>query len=133
MQQVISTPLAPIAIGVYSQAVKTGNTIYISGQMGLDPLTMEMVSGSFADQVHRIVENIQAISNAAGTDLSAMLKMTVYLKDMSYFDELNSILQTVLAPPYPARAAVAVSGLPRQALVEMDAILVTHAEGNPAV
>ena len=133
MQQVISTPLAPSAIGVYSQAVKTGNTIYISGQIGLDPLTMEMVSGSFADQVHRIVENIQAISNAAGTDLSAMVKMTVYLKDMSYFDELNSILQTVLAPPYPARAAVAVSGLPRQALVEMDAILVTHAEGNPAV
>ncbi len=133
MQQVISTPLAPSAIGVYSQAVKAGNTIYISGQIGLDPLTMEMVSESFADQVHRIVENIQAISNAAGTDLSAVVKMTVYLKDMSYFDELNSILQTVLAPPYPARAAVAVSGLPRQALVEIDAILVTQTESNPAV
>ena len=133
MQQVISTPLAPGAIGVYSQAVKAGNTIYISGQIGLDPKTMEMVSESFDDQVHRIVENIQAISNAAGADLSSMVTMTVYLKDMSYFDELNSILQKVLAPPYPARAAVAVSGLPRQALVEMDAILVTQTVSNSAV
>lgn len=133
MQQVISTPLAPSAIGVYSQAVKVDNTIYISGQIGLDPKTMEMVGESFSDQVHRIIENIQAISNAAGADMSAIVKMTVYLKDMSYFDELNSILQTLLAPPYPARAAVAVSGLPRHALVEMDAILVAKTEGNPAV
>lgn len=120
---IISTPDAPAAIGTYSQAVKTGNTVYMSGQIGLDPATMEMVDGIDA-QITRVFENLKAVAAAAGGSLDHAVKLNVYLIDLGNFAKVNEAMSRYLKQPYPARAAVGVAALPRGALVEVDAVLV---------
>jgi len=119
---IISTPDAPAAIGTYSQAVKTGNTVYMSGQIGLDPATMEMVDGIDA-QITRVFENLKAVAAAAGGSLDHAVKLNVYLIDLGNFAKVNEAMSRYLTQPYPARAAVGVAALPRGALVEVDAVL----------
>ena len=118
---------APEAIGTYSQAVKVagGTTVYLSGQIGLDPATMQMAEGIDA-QTHRVFRNLAAVAAAAGLDLDQAVRMTVYLTDLAHFARVNEIMAQYVREPYPARAAVGVAGLPRGALVEVDAIL--HAD-----
>lgn len=120
---IIATPHAPAAIGTYSQAVKTGNTVYVSGQIGLDPVSMEMAEG-FEAQTVRVFENLKAVAEAAGATLGDAVKLTLYLTDLSNFAKVNEIMARYFAEPYPARAAVGVQALPRGALVEADAVLV---------
>ena len=122
MKTVIQTRDAPAAIGTYSQAVRAGDTLYVSGQIGLDPASMQLAEGIDA-QVHRVLRNLAAIADAAGLKLDAAVRMTVYLTDLAHFARVNEIMAQYLREPYPARAAVGVSGLPRGALVEIDAIL----------
>lgn len=121
-KQVIHTDAAPRAIGTYSQAVRCGNTVYLAGQIGLDPATMEMVAG-IEPQIRRVLENLKAVSAAAGGSLNDIVKVTVYLTDLGNFARVNEIMAMFFAVPYPARAAVGVASLPRDALVEMDAIM----------
>lgn len=121
-KQIIHTDAAPKAIGTYSQAVRCGNTVYLAGQIGLDPATMEMVAG-IDRQIHRVFENLKAVAAAAGGNLGDAVKLTVYLTDLGNFARVNEIMATFFTAPYPARAAVGVSALPRGALVEVDAIL----------
>jgi reactive intermediate/imine deaminase len=120
---VISTPHAPSAIGTYSQAVRCGDTIYLSGQIGLDPQTMQVVAGIDA-QVKRVFENLKAVAEAAGGSLDDAAKLTIYLTDLAHFARVNEIMASYFNEPYPARAAIGVASLPRAALVEADAILV---------
>lgn len=120
---IIATPHAPAAIGTYSQAVKTGNTVYVSGQIGLDPVSMEMAEG-FEAQTVRVFENLKAVAEAAGATLGDAVKLTLYLTDLSNFAKVNEIMARYFVEPYPARAAVGVQALPRGALVEADAVLV---------
>ena len=119
---IISTPLAPAAIGTYSQAVQVGNTIYLSGQIGLDPATMQMVDGIDA-QIVRVFDNMKAVAEAAGGSLADVVKLNVFLTDLGHFAKVNETMAKYFAQPYPARAAIGVSALPRGALVEMDAVL----------
>lgn len=119
---IIQTPDAPAAIGTYSQAVRVDDTVYLSGQIGLDPSTMQMVEGIEA-QVHRVFQNLRAVSSAAGSSLSDVVKLNIYLTDMGNFAKVNEIMATYFRQPYPARAAVGVAELPRGALVEMDGVL----------
>lgn len=121
-KQIVHTNAAPKAIGTYSQAVRCGNTVYLAGQIGLDPATMEMVAG-IDQQIHRVFENLKAVTTAAGGSLDDAVKLTVYLTDLGNFARVNEIMATFFSAPYPARAAVGVSSLPRGALVEVDAIL----------
>ena len=121
-KQIIHTNAAPKAIGTYSQAVRCGATVYLAGQIGLDPQTMEIVAG-VGPQVHRVFQNLQAVAQAAGGDLKDAVKLTVYLTDLANFALVNETMATYFSPPYPARAAVGVASLPRGALVEIDAIL----------
>ena len=121
-RSIIHTDAAPKAIGTYSQAVRCGATVYLAGQIGLDPATMEMVAG-IGPQVDRVFRNLQAVARAAGGDLKDAVKLTVYLTDLGNFALVNEIMATYFAAPYPARAAVGVASLPRAALVEIDAIL----------
>jgi len=123
-KQAIHTPNAPQAIGTYSQAVRSGNTVYLSGQIGLDPQTMELVAGISA-QIHRVFANLQAVAAASGGSLDDVVKLNVYLTDLGHFAQANEIMADYFAQPYPARAAVGVAALPRGALVEMDAVMVT--------
>lgn len=118
----IQTKGAPDAIGTYSQAVRAGNTVYISGQIGLDPATMQLAEGIDA-QAHRVFRNLAAVADAAGLGLEHAVRMTVYLTDLAHFARVNEIMAQYVREPYPARAAVGVAGLPRGALVEVDAIL----------
>ena len=120
---VISTPNAPSAIGTYSQAVRCGDTIYLSGQIGLDPRTMQLVEGMDA-QVRRVFDNLKAVAEAAGGSLADAVKLTIYLTDLAHFPKVNEIMAAYFIEPYPARAALGVASLPRAALVEADAILV---------
>ena len=120
---IISTQNAPAAIGTYSQAVKAGNTVYLSGQIGLDPATMEMVQG-FEAQTERVFENLKAVADAAGASLGDAVKLTIYLTDLGNFAKVNEIMARYFSEPYPARAAVGVKELPKGALVEADAVLV---------
>jgi len=120
---VISTPHAPGAIGTYSQAVRCGDTIYLSGQIGLDPATMRLVEGIEA-QVKRVFDNLKAVAEAAGGSLDDAAKVTIYLTDLAHFARVNEIMAAYFREPYPARAAIGVASLPRGALVEADAILV---------
>jgi reactive intermediate/imine deaminase len=120
---IISTPNAPAAIGTYSQAVRAGDTVYMSGQIGLDPATMQMVEGIDA-QIERVFENLRAVAEAAGTTLAAAVKLNIYLTDLANFAKVNATMARYFAEPYPARAAVGVKELPRGALVEADAVLV---------
>ncbi len=125
-RHIIQTELAPAAIGTYSQAVRVDNTVYCSGQIGLDPKTMQMADGIDA-QIHRVFDNLKAVAEAAGCTLNDAVRFTVYLTDLKHFAKVNEIMATYLKEPYPARAAVGVASLPREALVEMDAVLVREA------
>ncbi|MDO9450927.1 MAG: Rid family detoxifying hydrolase [Rugosibacter sp.] len=122
-RKIIATPAAPAAIGPYSQAVKVGNTVYLSGQIGLDPATMQMVEGIDA-QIVRVFENLKAVSEAAGATLDDAVRVTIYLTDLANFAKVNEVMVRYFTAPYPARAAVGVKALPRDALVEADAVLV---------
>lgn len=122
-KSVISTAQAPAAIGTYSQAVRCGDTIYLSGQIGLDPQTMQMAEGIDA-QILRVFDNLKAVALAAGATLDDAAKLTVYLTDLANFAKVNEVMAGYFTQPYPARAAVGVASLPRGALVEADAILV---------
>jgi reactive intermediate/imine deaminase len=118
----ISTPDAPAAIGTYSQAVRAGDTVYLSGQIPLDPKTMQIVEG-FENQAKRVFENLQAVCKAAGGDFSKVVRVTVYLTDLANFAKVNEVMATYFQQPYPARAAVGVASLPRGATVEIDAVM----------
>ena len=122
-KQIISTDKAPQAIGTYSQAVKTGSVVYMSGQIPLIPETMEMVDGDIQQQIHRVFKNLQAVAEAAGGSLSDIVKLNVFLTDLSSFQHVNEIMAEYIQQPYPARAAIGVAELPKGAAVEMDAIL----------
>jgi len=122
MKTVIHTGAAPAAIGTYSQAVRAGDTVYVSGQIGFDPETMQLVEGIDA-QIHRVFKNLAAIADAAGVGLDRALRMTVYLTDLGHFARVNEIMAQYVGKPYPSRAAVGVASLPRGALVEIDCIL----------
>jgi reactive intermediate/imine deaminase len=119
----IHTPLAPQAIGTYSQAIRAGSTVYLSGQIPLDPASGELVAGDMEAQVRRVFENLKAVAEAAGGDLSKVAKLTVYLTDLAHFALVNRVMAEYFTQPYPARAAVGVAALPRGAAVEMDGIL----------
>lgn len=121
---IISTDKAPEAIGTYSQAVKTSNTVYLSGQIPLDPATMNLVEGGFADQAHQVFKNLQAVCEAADGSLGDIVKLTVFLTDLSNFAIVNEIMAQYFEKPYPARAAVGVRELPKGATVEADGIMV---------
>ena len=120
----VSTPDAPQAIGTYSQAIRAGNTVYLSGQIPLDPRTMELVTGGFEVQARRVFENLGAVAAAAGGTLANAVKLNIYLTDLGNFAELNRVMAEYFAAPYPARATLGVASLPRGAAVEVDAILV---------
>ena len=120
---IISTPKAPAAIGTYSQAVKVAETVYLSGQIGLDPLTMQMVEGVDA-QIVRVFDNLKAVAEAAGGSLADVVKLNIYLTDLGNFAKVNEAMATYFTEPFPARAAVGVSALPRGALVEADGVMV---------
>ncbi|GIX31793.1 MAG: reactive intermediate/imine deaminase [Porticoccaceae bacterium] len=121
---IIHTTAAPAAIGTYSQAVKAGDVVYLSGQIGLDPATGELVEGGFEAQARRVLANLAAVCEAAGGSLRDLVKLTVYLTDLDQFEALNRLLAESLAPPFPARAVVEVRRLPRGALVEIDGVMV---------
>lgn len=123
-KNIISTKQAPEAIGTYSQAVDCGDTVYLSGQIPLDPTTMELVQGDTAAQIERVFSNLQAVAKAAGAGLDDIAKLNVYLTDLSHFPLVNEIMARYFSEPYPARAAIGVAALPKGAQVEMDAILV---------
>lgn len=118
----IHTDAAPEAIGTYSQAVRCAGTVYLSGQIGLDPRTMQMVEGIEA-QIERVFDNLKAVAVAAGGSLDHAAKLTVYLTDLAHFARVNEVMEKYFSAPYPARAAVGVASLPRGALVEVDAVL----------
>jgi reactive intermediate/imine deaminase len=120
----VSTAEAPNAIGTYSQGARAGATVYLSGQIPLDPATMELVNGDVETHVRRVFDNLRAVARAAGGDLSQAVKINVYLTDLGNFQAVNRVMAEYFSPPYPARAAVGVAALPRGALVEVDAILV---------
>ena len=120
----ISTTSAPQAIGTYSQAIRAGNTVYLSGQIPLDPRTMELVTGGFEVQARRVFENLGAVAAAAGGTLANAVKLNIYLTDLGNFAELNRVMAEYFAAPYPARATLGVASLPRGAAVEVDAVLV---------
>jgi reactive intermediate/imine deaminase len=122
-KEIISTDKAPQAIGTYSQAVKVGDTVYMSGQIPLIPETMEMVEGDIRSQIHRVFQNLQAVANAAGGELSDIVKLNIFLTDLSNFPQVNEVMAEYFQQPYPARAAIGVSALPKDAGVEMDAVL----------
>ena len=125
-KQIIHTNGAPQAIGTYSQAVKVGNTVYLSGQIGLDPEKMEMVEGIEA-QVHRVFKNLKAVAEASGGSFADVVKLNVFLTDLANFALVNTIMAEYFTQPYPARAAVGVASLPRGALVEADGVIELNA------
>jgi reactive intermediate/imine deaminase len=122
-RQVIHTPPAPKAIGTYSQAVRVGDTVYISGQIPFDPATGQLVSGDIEAEIRRVFDNLSAIAKAAGGSLASAVKLSVFLTDMAHFAKVNEIMATYFSEPYPARAAVGVAALPRGARVEVECIL----------
>lgn len=121
-RKIIVTDQAPAAIGTYSQAVQSGSTLYLSGQIPLDPQTMQVVDGPIEQQVRRVFDNLRAVCRAAGGDLGSIVKLNVYLTDLSHFAKVNEIMAEYFQQPYPARAAVGVRELPKGVPVEMDAI-----------
>lgn len=124
MKHAVTTDSAPQAIGTYSQAIKVGTTVYLSGQIPLVPATMALVSGDMRAQIAQVFENLRAVARAAGGDLEEFVKLNVYLTDLTHFPLVNEIMGQYFAPPYPARAAVGVAALPKGATVEMDAVMV---------
>ena len=127
-KQIISTTGAPKAIGTYSQAVKVGNVVYLSGQIPLDPVSGEMVAGDIRVQITRVFDNLVAVAKAAGGSLQDVVKLNVFLVDLKNFPQVNEIMAQYFKEPYPARAAVGVAALPRGAQVEMDAVLMLGAK-----
>ena len=123
MHKPIATPEAPGAIGTYSQAVRAGDTVYLSGQIPLDPKTMKLVEGDFEAQARRVFDNLRAVCRAAGGDFDRVVRVTVYLTDLANFAKVNEVMATYFKEPYPARAAVGVASLPRGAQVEIDAVM----------
>ena len=122
-RQIISTDRAPQAIGTYSQAVKTGNTVYLSGQIPLVPETMEMVEGDIEQQIRRVFDNLGAVAEAAGGSLADIAKLNIFLVDLGNFATVNEVMAGYFSEPYPARAAIGVASLPKGAGVEMDAVM----------
>src|SRR5210317_876713 len=122
-REIISTDQAPAAIGTYSQAVKVGNTVYLSGQIPLVPETMEMIEGDIEAQIRRVFDNLSAVAAAAGGSLSDIAKLNIFLMDLGNFAKVNEVMAEYFQQPYPARAAVEVAGLPRNAGVEMDGVM----------
>ena len=123
-KEIIRTELAPKAIGPYSQAIKAFDTIYLSGQIPLDPKSMQLVNGPVDTHVHQVFLNLRAVCQASGGSLNNLVKLNVFLCDLRHFEIVNRIMEEYFDPPYPARAAVEVSALPRGAIVEMDGIMV---------
>lgn len=122
-KSIISTDQAPAAIGPYSQAVKVGDTVYLSGQIPLDPETMSLVEGDIAAQVHRVFQNLTAVCEAAGGSLQHIVKLNIFLTDLGHFNTVNEIMKEYFTAPYPARAAIGVAQLPKDAQVEMDGVM----------
>src|SRR5258708_7637094 len=122
-KQIISTPAAPAAIGIYSQAVRVGNTVWVSGQIPLDPATKELVAGDIEAQIRRVFDNLKAIVEAVPASLSDVVKVNVFLTDLANFASVNKIMAQYFKEPYPARAAVGVAALPRNAQVEVECIV----------
>lgn len=122
--ETVRTATAPAAIGTYSQAVRAGKTVYLSGQIPLDPDTMELVAGGIDAQIRQVFDNLAAVAQAAGGGLGDIVKLNVYLTDLGHFPRVNEIMSRYFQEPYPARAAIGVAALPKAAAVEMDAILV---------
>ena len=123
-RKTIHTPKAPKAIGPYSQAVAANGTVYLSGQIGLDPATGELVSGGIEAEARRVFTNLAAVAEAAGSSLAAAVRVTIYLRDFGHFTVVNGIMQEFFSEPYPARVTIAAAGLPRGAAIEVDCILV---------
>jgi reactive intermediate/imine deaminase len=122
-KNIIKTVHAPEAIGPYSQAVRHGDTVYLSGQTPLDPETMKVVSGGIAEQAHRVFKNLQAVCVEAGSNLDGIVKLNIYMTDLGNFSTVNEIMAGYFSQPYPARATVEVSGLPMGVEIEMEAVL----------
>lgn len=122
-REIIHTENAPEAIGTYSQAVKVGDVVYLSGQIPLVPETMTVIEGDFAAKVRRVFDNLSAVANAAGGSLNDVVKLNIYLTDLSYFGTVNEIMAEYFTQPYPARAAIGVASLPKDVPVEMDAVM----------
>ena len=123
-RQIIHTDAAPAAIGTYSQAVKCGNTVYLSGQIPLDPKTMTLRNASIEDEIHQVFRNLAAVAQASGGSLRDLAKLNIFLTDLAHFASVNEIMAQYIEAPYPARAAIGVASLPRGARVEADGILV---------
>ena len=123
-KSIIQTDAAPQAIGTYSQAVKVDNTVYISGQIPLDPTTMEVVDGGIEAEITRVFDNLEAVASASGGSLADVVKLNIYLTDLGNFPTVNEIMARYFEQPYPARAAIGVAALPKAVGVEMDAVLV---------
>lgn len=123
MKTIITSPNAPAAIGTYSQAVKVGNTVYLSGQIPLDPVSMQLVDG-IENQIRRVFDNLSAVAQASGGTLNDLVKLNIFLTDLAHFAKVNEIMATYFQAPYPARAAIGVAALPRGSQVEMDGIMV---------
>lgn len=130
--QPIYSELAPAAIGTYSQAVKCGDTVYLSGQIPLDPETMQLCSDDIRLQITQVIENMAAVCEAAGGSLASIVKLSVYLTDLSHFPLINEAMARYFTEPYPARAAIGIAALPRDAQVEMDAIMVIKSRESAA-
>ena len=122
-REIITTDRAPAAIGTYSQAIKVGDTVYLSGQIPLDPATMQLVEGGMETQIRRVFDNLAAVARAAGGGLADTVKLNIFLTDLGHFALVNQIMAEYFKEPYPARAAIGVAALPRGAQVEMDAVL----------
>lgn len=123
-RKIIQTDQAPAAIGTYSQAVACGNTVYLSGQIPLDPKTMTLVNATIEDEIHQVFRNLRAVCEAAGGSLAGIAKLNLYLTDLGHFTKVNEIMAGYFEQPYPARAAVGVASLPRGARIEAEAVLV---------
>jgi reactive intermediate/imine deaminase len=122
-KQAIKTEQAPAAIGTYSQAIKVGATVYLSGQIPLDPETMELITGDMRAHIERVFRNLQAVAAAAGGSLADIVRLTVYLTDLSHFALVNEVMTAFFSQPFPARAAIGVATLPKGATVEVDAVM----------
>ncbi len=123
MKKIINTDNAPAAIGTYSQAVVHDNVLYTSGQIPIDPASGDMIGPDFVQQAHQVFKNLEAVAQAAGTSLQQAIKLTVYLQDLNDFADLNGVMSDYLNEPYPARAAIQVARLPKDSLIEIDAII----------
>lgn len=124
MKQIIQTNHAPAAIGTYSQAIRVGDTVYLSGQIPLNPSTMTMVSDEIVEQATQVFKNMQAVCEAASGKLDNIVKLTIYLTDLSHFSLVNEVMAKFFNQPYPARSTVQISALPKAALIEIDAVMI---------